>query len=114
MLVFSGVYDDRRVLQKLAKCLFWQDSCCFAATVLYFGTMSDRETIDAGAPEMTAIHPHVQPQSEGEIMRTEISMAMILAGVRALCECEDRKEPGLVVTDSDLVCAVYAAMRSRS
>lgn len=48
--------------------------------------------------------------SETETIRSGITDAMVLAGVRALAECEERREAGGMVTDSDLVCAIYASM----
>jgi hypothetical protein len=78
--------------------------------------------LDAGAPE-TEIEVACDGTiarllgygiSEGTIIRTEITEAMVLAGVGALADCEDKKAAGKPVTDADLVCAVYAAMRFRS
>jgi hypothetical protein len=60
------------------------------------------------------IHTVVPVPTEIEIIRAGINQAMILAGIHALRECEDRREIGRAVTDSDLVCAIYAAMRRRS
>ena len=45
-------------------------------------------------------------KTEIEIIRTEITDAMVLAGVGELAA---RRDAG--VTDSDLVCGIYAAMR---
>ena len=50
-------------------------------------------------------------RSATEIIRTEITTAMIMRGVAALMDCESRTELGQTVSKSDLVCAVYAAMR---
>jgi hypothetical protein len=50
-------------------------------------------------------------RSEAAIIRADISDAMVMAGIGALCEWEDRREAGQTVTDRDLVCAIYAAMR---
>jgi len=60
----------------------------------------------AGAPEILA------PQkAEADIIRKEITTAMVMAGVAAAREWESRCEAGDQLTKTDLVCAVYAAMR---
>jgi hypothetical protein len=48
--------------------------------------------------------------SELETIRTGISDAMVAAGLRAFGEWRDQKAAGAAVTNSDLVCAIYAAM----
>ena len=58
---------------------------------------------DAGAPEVLP-----PKKSATEIIRTEITTAMNMRGV---CACESKMEAGETVSKSDLVCAVYAAMR---
>ena len=65
-------------------------------------------SIGDGAPEI------LPPQlSEGEILRG-ISTAMIFAGIRALGEWQARKDAGEVISQADVVCAVYAAMRRQA
>lgn len=49
--------------------------------------------------------------SETQIIRTMITGEMVAQGVMALARCEDTKEQGAKVTDHDLVCEIYAAMR---
>jgi len=49
-------------------------------------------------------------KTETEIIRTEISDAMVLAGVGAMSDLEDIKDAGRA-TDRDVVCGIYAAMR---
>jgi hypothetical protein len=57
--------------------------------------------------------PEVLPpqRSAMDVIRNEITTAMIMAGVAALVDCESRRVTGENVSNSDLVCAVFAAMR---
>lgn len=52
------------------------------------------------------------PRSVYEIVRNEITTAMVLAGIDALGEMEDKRAAGAHVTPGDIACAVYSAMRS--
>jgi len=48
---------------------------------------------------------------ETDAMRAEITDAMVLAGIRALGQWQQREDAGESVTKRDLVCAVFASMR---
>lgn len=48
--------------------------------------------------------------SQYEIVR-QISPAMLLAGIRASGEWDEKRRDGIPAAKSDLVCAVYVAMR---
>jgi len=50
-------------------------------------------------------------QGESDIIRKEITDAMVMAGIRALGQWQRRKDAGEAVTQRDLLCAVYSAMR---
>jgi hypothetical protein len=50
-------------------------------------------------------------RGQSEIVRSEITGAMLLAGIAALGEWDQKRRDGLEVSKSDLVCGVYAAMR---
>jgi hypothetical protein len=62
-----------------------------------------------GAPDTDNSEILPPRPSEGDILRT-ISTAMVLAGIRALGNMQDREEAGEDISKSDVVCAVYAAM----
>ena len=50
-------------------------------------------------------------RSESDIIREEITLAMVMAGIRALGGWQERKDCGQDVSKSDLVTAIYASMR---
>ncbi len=68
--------------------------------------MTQVENRQAGAVEV--LRPEV---SETDIIRREVTDAMVLAGVRALGQWQERKDAGERVTKADLVSSIYALMR---
>lgn len=57
----------------------------------------------------------IAPQrGESDIVREEVTQAMIMAGIVALGEWEEKRDYGREVTKTDLVCAIFAAMRLTS
>ena len=63
-------------------------------------------------PDRAALVKVLNPEtSESDIIRTEISDTMVLAGIRALGQWHERLDAGETVTKRDAVCSIYAAMR---
>lgn len=66
--------------------------------------------------EGAGIKAEVLPPLRGEtdIIREEITLAMVMAGVGAHGEWEEKRECGHPVTLTDLVSTIYASMRQIS